>query len=173
MGRSQANESAGRAASTDPTRRGGRQVAASAGGGPGPGGIDPNGTSDDGLSDQYVDLFQLAANRLADAVLGLVAVLRGNPLVAAAFAAAGLGALVGLGLAKRSRSRAAAAAQAAEEQAEALAAEAGSAVRRGGRFGRLVYYGEIVPLVMRLLENPIVRGYLVRSLSQRVSKRFG
>ena len=142
------------------------------------GGSEPGGSSEtrpddaSGLSDQYVDLSQMAASRLGEVADQFVGFLNRQPLAAAAMVAGGLGVVAGLWLAGRSRSQSELLGKALEEQAEEVEKEAKQARKGGKRLGKAGDYGDLLPLVMRLLENPIVRGLIIRAVTRSVSKRF-
>jgi hypothetical protein len=121
-----------------------------------------------GLSDQYEDLPQLVTRRLTDLANGLVDAVRAQPVVAAATIAAGLGVLIGVGLARRSGARPEQVREALDEGLETVTRR----VRRGKRGGRMLDYGELVPLAMKLVENPIVRAFVLRKVAQMLAKRM-
>lgn len=129
----------------------------------------PSWSDDGGQSDQYEDLPGLVLGRLSGLANALVEGVRAQPIVAAAIIAAGVGVLIGVGLARRHEDR-------ADEAREAVVEEvtrAGKRARKAGeRGGRLVDYGELLPLAMKLWENPVVRGYVLRTATQMVAKRF-
>ena len=124
---------------------------------------------DMGMSDQYEDLPQLVTRRLTDLANGLVDAVRARPVVAAAIIAAGVGVLVGVALARRSSSRTEQVRATLDEGLETVTRRA----RRGGkRAGRAMDYGELVPLAMKLLQNPIVRGYALGAVARVVARRM-
>ena len=141
-------------------------------------GSEPNGLNESRPSDesdqtdQYLDLSQLAMRRLAEMADELVGLINKQPMAAAAIMAGGVGVAAGLWLAGRSRSKGDQLGRALEEQAGQVEQEAKQARKGGKRLGRVGDYGELLPLVMKLLENPIVRGLIVRAVSKSVSKRF-
>ena len=142
-------------------------------GGPGPGGAEAGARPDEsGLNDQYVDLVQLAANRASQLADALVAGIQARPLVAAAVIAGGVGALVGLSLARRSRSPQAKLGKALKDQARVAEKQAEAARKGGQRLRKVTDYGELVPLAMKLLENPIVRAFIVQTVTKRLVRRF-
>jgi len=127
---------------------------------------------DGGLSDEYVDLQQLVAGRLADAIRGLSAAVQNRPTVAAAIVAGGVAAAIGLSLARRPRTP-------AEKMAHAVGRRAtppgdlGDVGRKGGRgLRKAARYGELIPLAVKLLENPIVRGLVVRAVTRQLTRRL-
>jgi hypothetical protein len=128
---------------------------------------------DSGLSDEYTDLPTLAIQRLTGLATGLVEFVRAQPIVAAAVLAALLGAVVGVGLARRPRPSARERlVEAVEERVEEATRSARRAASRGARAGGAVQVGELVGLAMRLLENPLVRGYLLQIAARKVAQRF-
>lgn len=128
---------------------------------------------DSGLNDQYEDLVQLARARVTAAASGLFETLRANPSVAAGIVAVGIGAVVGIGLGRRRRKGAGAAiAEAVEDRAEAVAKGAKRAAGGARKAGRAMDYGELLPLAMKLFENPVVRGFVVQAAMKNLAKRF-
>ena len=121
-----------------------------------------------GLSDQYEDLPQLVTRRLTDLANGLVEAVRAQPVVAAAIIASGIGVLVGVSLARRSNSRTERVRETLDEGLESVTRR----VRRGKRSGRVLDYGSLLPLAMRLLENPLVRAYALRTAARMISRRL-
>src|SRR6266536_3387513 len=72
--------------------------------GPAGGGLrDEPGPEDSGLSDQYVDLPQLVARRVAAAAGDLVEAACAHPMAAAGIVAGGVGVVIGLSVARRPR----------------------------------------------------------------------
>lgn len=129
----------------------------------------PSPSDEGGPSDQYEDLPGLVRGRLTVLATALVEGVRAQPIVAAAIIAAGAGVLIGLSLARRGKSR--------PEQVRATVfdelAQTGKRARKAGRRrGRVLDYGELLPLAMKLFENPIVRGYVLRSATKLIAKRF-
>jgi hypothetical protein len=130
---------------------------------------DPSRSDDSGLSDQYEDLPGLVLGRLTDAANALLRAVQAQPVVAAAIIAAGAGVLIGVSLARRGGSRAG---QVRETVLEEVAESGKRARKAGRRGGQLLDYGELLPLAMRLFENPIVRGYVLRTATRMIAKRF-
>ena len=135
-------------------------------------GGDAAGWSDSGLSDQYEDLPGMVIGRVTGVANGLLEFVQKQPLVAAAIIAGLLGALFGVGLARRSRSRREVIQDAVEERVEAVGKGARKVAAKGKRPGRALDYGELVPLAMKLFENPIVRAYVLKLFAERLAKKF-
>jgi hypothetical protein len=142
------------------------------GGSSGGGAEDGTRPEDSDLSEQYVDLAQLANQRLNDLANGLVAAVRAQPMAAAAVIAGGVGVGIGLAMAGRGRPRQEALGEALAGQAETVEKQARRARQGGKRLGRAGDYGDLIPLAMRLLENPVVRGLIIQAVTRSVSKRF-
>ena len=130
---------------------------------------DPPRPEDSGLSDEYEDMPQLVTRRLSDLANALVSGVQAQPIVAAAVIAAGVGVLIGVSFARRSRSQGD---RARSAVAEELQTAARRATRAGRKSGRALDYGELVPLAMKLWENPVVRGYALRTATRMLAKRF-
>lgn len=143
------------------------------------------------------DLMQSLVDGVEDVLLTLVEEIRERPGVAAALFAGFVGALVGLALAARvarreppPRRRVAHVAEAlfetldlgrrgrrvgGEVKASSRRVKQQADKRTGGLFSRSLDVrgvADLVPLAMRLLENPIVRAYAVRAISRQLRKRF-
>jgi hypothetical protein len=103
--------------------------------------------------------------RAAEVANQLAELVRAKPAAASAVIAGAVGGAIGVALAMR-RSR----------KGKALgghAAGVAERARKGGRpFGRAAEYGELIPLALKLLENPIVRGLIVQAVTRSLSKRF-
>jgi hypothetical protein len=121
------------------------------------------------LTDQYTDLTQLVTNRIAATGAELLDLVREQPLIPGVALAAGLGALLGLWAARRPRSRAERLQDAVVDQAETIVTKGRDTGRRVKSFAD---YGELVRLAMRLLENPLIRAYLLQQLTKRVAKQL-
>src|SRR5712691_617340 len=108
---------------------------------------------DDGMDDQYMGLLDLTTARLA----GLGGAVRSRPKLIAGLGAAAVGALVGLWLSGRGRKRRTTDGERrVQDRTKSKGAPAGS-----GRKGKAVpfeAYAELVPLALKLAENPLVRG---------------
>jgi hypothetical protein len=127
---------------------------------------------DSGLSDDYVDLPSLAARRLSDGVNCLIEAIRSQPLVAAAIIAAGIGVSVGIWMANRPRSRREALRDAVADRTSRARQQAGRVGKGGGKgLGRVGAYGELLPLALKLLENPVVRALIIQSITRRLTRR--
>jgi hypothetical protein len=121
---------------------------------------DPNGSS----MDESIDASQSVTGRAAEAANQLTELLRAQP-AGSAIVAGALGGAIGLWLASRRSSQGGA----LEAQAEDVAAGA----REGSkRLGKAAQYGELIPLAMKLLENPVVRGLIIQAVTRSLSKRF-
>lgn len=136
------------------------------------GGLQDEPGPEGGLNDQYVDLAQLVARRLAEVAGDLVEAVRSHPTATAAIIAGSIGGALGLSLARRPRSP-------AEKLAETIGRRAPSQKnlsvvgRRGGKqLGRAAGFGELIPLGVKLFENPIVRGFVVRTVAKQVTRRL-
>jgi hypothetical protein len=148
-------------------------VATNPGDSPEPSSLNETRPSDESdLSDQYVDVTQLAARRLAEVADQLVGFINKQPMAAAAIMAGGVGVAAGLWVAGRSRSNSELLGKALEEQAEQVEQVAKQARKGGRRLGKAGDYGDLLPLAMKLLENPIVRGLIIRAVTRSLSKRF-
>jgi hypothetical protein len=132
----------------------------------------PSESSDSGLSDDYVDIPTLVVRRLSDAANGMVQAIRSQPLAAAAIIAAGVGVAVGLWIANRPRSRREVLRDAVADRASRVGERAGGIGKGGGsRLGRAADYGQLVPLALKLLENPVVRGIVIQAITRRLTRR--
>jgi hypothetical protein len=147
-------------------------VSTNSNGGSSRGPEDSTRPEDSGLSEQYVDLAQLATQRLNELANGLVAAVRAQPIAAAAVIAGGVGVGIGLAMAGRGRSRQQALGDALADEAETVEKQAKGARKGGKRLGKAGDYGDLIPLAMRLLENPVVRGLIIQAVTRSVSKRF-
>jgi hypothetical protein len=128
---------------------------------------------DNGQADQYTDLTQLVTERFTSLAGGLVESIRSHPLIAAAAVAASVGALFGIWMARRRpRSRTERLQEALAPQVEVVEKGARQARKAGERVRKAANYSELVPLALKLLENPIVRAYLVQALTKRVAKQL-
>ncbi len=128
---------------------------------------------DNGLTDKYEDLPGMLLGRVTGLGGGLLDFVQKQPIVAAAIIAGLIGAIVGVGLARRRpRSRREVIADAIEERVEAVGKGARKAGSKAKGAGRALDYGELVPLAMKLFENPIVRAFLLRAVAQRMAKKF-
>ena len=125
---------------------------------------------DSGLGDQYEDLGQLVSRRLGGVAEAAIRFVGEQPVLVAAIAAAVLGMLVGLRLA-RPKQPAEGAREALEERVQTVGRGAQRAARSVRR-GALVDYGALVPLAMRLFENPVVRTYVFRTARQMLARRL-
>jgi hypothetical protein len=116
--------------------------------------------------DAYEDLFEVLIDRAGALANEAASALRANPMLTTALVAAGIGALVGLSLARRRRSH-------RQALLDALEAQAGR-VRHGGgkRASAIGDVGELLPLALKLIENPIVRGFVVRAVTRGFASRF-
>ena len=141
--------------------------------GPAGGGLrDEPGPEDSGLSDQYVDLPQLVARRVAAAAGDLVAAACAHPLAAAGIVAGGVGVMIGLSVARRPPSPAMKLGDAMERRAPTQKGLADVGRKSGKRLRRAASYGELIPLAVKLFENPIVRGFVVRTVTKQVARRL-
>ena len=118
---------------------------------------------DSGLSDDYVDLPSLAARRLYDGV---------NCLVAAAIIAAGIGVSFGIWMANRPRPRREVLRDAVVDRTSRARQQVGRVGKGGGKgLVRVGAYGELLPLALKLLENPVIRGLIIQSITRRLTRR--
>ena len=123
--------------------------------------------ADSTAGSQVQDLLQLGLDRAASAASAVLELLKERPLVVGIVAAGSIGGLLGVLLAGRRRSTLARVA----DTAEASVAPAAEAVRKVAKQQGLAYK-ELVSIAWKLAQNPLVRAFVVKTVVQRVSKRF-
>jgi hypothetical protein len=119
----------------------------------------------DGPTDESMDASQSVTGRAAEAANQLTELLRAQPAAASAIVASAIGGAIGVWLASRRPST-----------GGALGGQAAGVVERaqkgGKRLGKAAEYGQLIPLAMKLLENPVVRGLIIQAITRSLSKRF-
>lgn len=111
-------------------------------------------------------MLRMPSRRFSDVSGAMSSIVEGRPLLPLAVAGATLGVAVGLALAARRRPRAGLA-----MRKPAFWAMAG--LRRTNRrapFRRWGYYTELLQLGYRLLQNPLVRAFVVTTLVRRLRR---
>jgi hypothetical protein len=129
-------------------------------------------TSDAGVGESWGGdgggVVQLVVDQLEELIVTLIEEVRARPSVAVAIMAGLAGAVVGIMLASQGRRR------------RPLARGTARGTRAVGRTGKRAAQGldslgdvaELVGLGLRLMENPIVRGYVRAALAAQLRKRF-
>ena len=120
-------------------------------------------TDADTPADQYEDLFQITAERLIDLVADLTEAIAARPKLSAAIFAAAVGAMVGFALAGRPRRR-------RRTMFEALRQRSDRAKK--GTVAPAADYAQLVQAGLKLLENPLVRAFILRAVTRRLTKTF-
>jgi hypothetical protein len=124
---------------------------------------------DNDLNGDYVDLMGMVSNRARETAGALTRVMQERPMLAAALAAGGFGALIGFLLANRSRSKTDQLEEVIEEQTERAGKQAKKSARALGKASDL---SELLPIVMKLAGNPLIRGMVVSALSKSLAKKL-
>ena len=119
----------------------------------------------DAPTDESMDASQSVIGRAAEAANQLTELLRAQPAAASAVVASAIGGAIGLWLASRRSSKGGALGGPAAGVVE-------QAQKGGKRLGKAGEYGQLIPLAMKLLENPVVRGLIIQAITKNLSKRF-
>lgn len=115
--------------------------------------------------DDHDDLLQALTESIGEVAAGLASTIRANPALATALIAIGIGALIGVSFARRPRSR-------RERLMEELEEQVSRVRRPGKRLSAAADYGGLLPMALKLLENPVVRGFLIRTVTKSFARRF-